>query len=223
MSYLLSRSRAAAVERSALRGVLYRWFERRPSVLPFWRFTIGARIAVIALTLAVPLNLVIFAVIGRLSEAADETQRASMLYSARSVAAAVDAKLDKYVALAQALARSPALLEDNLDVFEAEARRAFTTPDAWVAVADLEGQQLINMLRQPGQRLPARNPPGFAHQKRAFETHSTVVSDVRLGKISQDWIISIEVPIFKDGQPFRALAVAVRAQSICQPRQERSG
>ncbi|MGA7325565.1 MAG: PAS domain S-box protein, partial [Rhodomicrobium sp.] len=186
------------------------WFSERL----FSRFTISARITAITLTLAVPLNLLIFTVIWRLSEAANETQRTSLLYTARSVAAAADAKLGEYVTLAQALARSPALLEDNLEVFEVEARRAFLTSDAWVVVADLDGQQLINTMKQPGQPLPVRNPLGLAPQRRALEIHSTLITGVRLGQISKDWIISIEVPIFKNGQPFRALSVALRARSF---------
>jgi PAS domain S-box-containing protein len=39
-------------------------------------------------------------------------------------------------------------------------------------------------------------------------------SDVRVGNISQEWIINIEIPIFKNGQPFRALAVALKTQSF---------
>ena len=90
------------------------------------------------------------------------------------------------MAFAQALARSPALLEERLDGFEAEARRAFASnPDALVVVADLRGQQLINTARQPGQHLPFRDPIGLAAQKRALETHATVVSDVHFGPVSQ--------------------------------------
>jgi PAS domain S-box-containing protein len=182
------------------------------SVPRFSHWSIGARIAAVVLTLAVPLNLVIAGVVWHLSEAASETQRTSLLYAARSVAAAVDAKLGEYMALAQALARSPALFEDDLAVFEAEARRAFTTPDAWVLVSDAEGQQLFNMARRPDQPLPVRNPFGFAAQKRAFETRTPVIADVRLGTVSQEWIINIEIPIFKNGQPFRSLAVVLKAE-----------
>jgi hypothetical protein len=127
-----------------------------PSVVPrFSRWTITARITAVVLTLAVPLNLVVVGVVWHLSKTASETQRTSMLYTARSVAAAVDAKLGEYMALAQALARSPVLLEDNFGAFEAEARRAFASmPDAQVMVADLEGRQLINTAQQPGQMSP---------------------------------------------------------------------
>ncbi|MGA7328066.1 MAG: PAS domain S-box protein [Rhodomicrobium sp.] len=210
MSYFLSRSIVRSGFGGGLGGRLGCWLSERL----FSRFSIAARITAITLTLAVPLNLVIAAVIWRLSEGARETQQTSLLYTARSVAAAVDAKLGEYMDFAQALARSPALVEDNLEGFEAEARRAFTTPDALVMVADLEGQQLINTVKQPGQRLPVRGPVPFAVQKRAFETRSTVITGVRLGIVSLDWIISIEVPIFKNGQPFRALSVAVRVESF---------
>ena len=91
----------------------------------FNRLSISARLILLVLGLALPLNLVIVGVIWDLVQRANEAQRTSLLYAARSIAAGVDAELGKYVALAEALSRSPALLDDNLDAFEAEARRAF--------------------------------------------------------------------------------------------------
>jgi two-component sensor histidine kinase len=188
-----------------------RWLSRSR----FSRWTIGARIIAIVLALAVPLNLVIAAVVWHLAEAASEAQRTSLLYSARSVAASVDAKLGEFVTLAQVLARSPALLDDKLDAFNAEAHRAFESiPDAWLLVADLNGQQLINTARRPGQPLPLRNPASLPAQRRALETRSIAVGDVLMHSVVQDWIISIEAPVFKDGQPFRSLALCVKARSF---------
>jgi PAS domain S-box-containing protein len=195
-------------------SVLARIFERCRSVPSFSGWTIATRITVVLLTLAVPLNLAIFTVIWHLSETANEAQRTNLLYTARSVAGAVDAKLGQYMALAQTLARSPALLEDDLSAFEAEARRAFTSPDAWVLVADVKGRQLMNMARPAGGDLPGRNPVTLPVQKRALEEGSPVITGVRQGMLSHAAIINIEVPIFKNGQPFRELAVAVRAVSF---------
>src|SRR5260370_42100944 len=87
---------------------------------PFPYATINARLIAIVLTLAVPLNIVVVAVIWSLVSAANETQRASLLYSARSIAAAVDAEPGKYMALAPAVAPSPPLLEDGIDAFACE-------------------------------------------------------------------------------------------------------
>ena len=89
------------------------------------RLSITSRLILLVLGLAVPLNLVIVGVVWGLVNRANEVQRTSLSYAARSIAAGVDAELGKYVALGEALSRSPALLDDNLDAFEAEARRAF--------------------------------------------------------------------------------------------------
>ena len=82
------------------------------------------------------------------------------------------------LALAEALSRSPALLDDNLDAFEAEARRAFRAgADAWVLVSDTDGQQLLNTFAQPGQPLPRRKPIAIDALDRAFSTRSNSTAE----------------------------------------------
>jgi hypothetical protein len=95
------------------------------------RLSIPSRLILLVLGLALPLNLVIVGAVWSLVNRASEVQRTSLLYAARSIAAGVDAELGKYVALGEALARSPALLDDNLDAFEAEARRTFPAGGGW--------------------------------------------------------------------------------------------
>jgi PAS domain S-box-containing protein len=207
----MSFNHSAASGSAALGIRLGRWI----APLRFSCWTIGTRISVLVLALLVPVNLVVFATILHLAKSASEAQRTSLMYAARSVAAAVDAKLGEYVALAQVLARSPALLDDNLDAFEAEARRTFLSiDDGWVVVANLEGQQLVNTSRSAGRQLPVRSPVGLAAQKQALDTRSIIVSDVQSGTVSHTWIVTIEVPVFKEGQPFRALSISVKAQSF---------
>jgi hypothetical protein len=93
----------------------------------FNRLSISTRLILLVLALALPLNLLIIGVIWGFVQRANEVQHTSLLYAARSIAAGVDAELGKYVALAETLSRSPALLDDNLAAFEAESRRAFPT------------------------------------------------------------------------------------------------
>jgi PAS domain S-box-containing protein len=181
----------------------------------FANWTIAARLIAIVVALALPLNLLVIAVIWNLANAADKAQRSSLLYSARSVAAAVDAELEKYITLAQALSRSPALLDDNLDAFDAEARRAFASiKNASFLVADLEGQQLINGAAPPNESLPCRPPVAMRAQSLALESHSVVVSDVLIGDAMKDWIADVDVPIFKNDRPFRTLAVSMRVNGF---------
>jgi signal transduction histidine kinase/ActR/RegA family two-component response regulator len=207
-------SRVHSPANSALRKLYARsarWVAGTQLKAAFNRLSISARLILLVLALALPLNLVVGGVIWNLVTRANEVQRASLLYAARSIAAGVDAELGKYVALAEALSRSPALFDDDLNAFEAEARRAFPAgAETWVLVSDVDGQQLLNTFAQPGQPLPRRNPLAIAAQRRAFSTRSIVISDLFRSPLTQNWIVTIDAPIFKDDQPFRALAIIMK-------------
>src|SRR6185503_16305853 len=85
------------------------------------------------------------------------TQMRSLQYTARTIVTAVDAQLTAHIAVGRALAASPALLTDDLAAFRIEAERAL--PDRrreWLVVHDVSGQQLMNLLRPPGEPLPMR-------------------------------------------------------------------
>ncbi|MGB7917600.1 MAG: HWE histidine kinase domain-containing protein [Rhodomicrobium sp.] len=180
------------------------------SAIGFERWTIGARLALIVVALALPLNVLGIAVVDRVVHAANEAQRTSLLYAARSVAAGLDAQLDRYIVLAKFLASSPHLLDDDLREFEAEARRAFVSiSNSWVVVADPQGRQILNTGVKARQPLPPRDPLAIAMQKRALETKSILVSDIFWGPVSENWVTTIEVPIFKNGEPYRELAVTM--------------
>jgi PAS domain S-box-containing protein len=197
--------------------VVFSKFAGLPAAVPphFKNWTIAARLIAIVIALALPLNLVVIAVIWNLNSAASEAQRASLLYSARSVAAAVDAELFKYIAVAQTLSGSPALLDDNLDPFYAEARRAFAPiKDASFLVTDLNGQHLINGAARLDQPLPRLQPVAMRAQNLALESRSVVVSDVLIGNVSKEWVADVYVPIFKNDQPFRTLAVTMKARGF---------
>ena len=170
---------------------------------PFNHLSISAPLILLVLALALPLNLVIGGVIWDLIHRANEAQRTSLVYAARSIAAGVDAELGTYVALAQALARSPALLDTNVEAFEVEARRAVPTgADAWVMVSNADGQQLMNTFAEPGQALPRRNPVAIAAQRRAFATRSVVISDLFRSPLTKNWIATIDVPISRMANRF---------------------
>src|SRR5262245_42739535 len=194
------------------------WLSKRAARLrrkaTITRLSIPGRLGLLVLALALPLNLIIAGTIWGLINRADEAQRTSLHYAARSIAAGVDAKFGKYLALAESLARSPALLDDSLVDFEAEARREF--PEGrriWILVADLNGQQLVNTRAKPGEPLPRRSLLAIADQKRALAANEIVISDV-MRSSSQDWVANIELPIFKNGRPFRALALSIGHQEF---------
>src|SRR5215471_16980635 len=98
------RVRSYGVAPSARRAVYSRLSNGITSVLgkvAFNRLSIPGRLVLLVLSLALPLNLVIAGVIWGLANRADEAQRTSLLYTARSIAAGVDAEISKYLALAE--------------------------------------------------------------------------------------------------------------------------
>lgn len=176
------------------------------------RWSISALLIATVLALALPLNGIILAIIWHMAEAAEQTERTNLLYTSRSIAAAVDAELGKYLALGAALSRSPALLADDLAAFDAEARRTLTEADAWALVADRDGQMLVNTRLPRGQSLPRRSRQGIADQQRAFATGSTLVSDVLIGAATSDWVVDIEIPKLRGGEPFHMLTISLTAR-----------
>uniref|UniRef100_Q07J83 histidine kinase n=1 Tax=Rhodopseudomonas palustris (strain BisA53) TaxID=316055 RepID=Q07J83_RHOP5 len=179
------------------------------------RWSIRRRLAALVLVTALPLALLLAAAIWEMAQEASQAQRASLLYTARALAAAVDARIDKHITLGRALAASPALLDDDLSTFEIDARRAFTDiKDTWVVVGDLDGQLLLNMVAGPNDPLLKRNPVGLAAQHTAFTQNRIVISEVFRGHLSQKLVATIEIPIWKDGRPFRALALPMVAEGF---------
>ena len=182
----------------------------RPLLPSFNEWTLRARLIAMVVALALPLNLSIVAVVWGLAGAAQDAQRKSLLYAAQSVSAALDAELGKYMALAMSLSRSPSLLADDLTAFDQEARRMFQdVPDAWVLVASVDGQQLLNTAALAKQPMAQRLDEGLELQRKAFGNRAPVISGIRIGPVSKRWVTTIDVPIFKDGQPFRALVVSM--------------
>jgi signal transduction histidine kinase len=177
----------------------------------FRRLSISRRLILLLLALALPLNLVIIGVIWDLLSRANEVQRASLMFAAQSIAHGADAELGTYKALAEALSRSPALLINDLLAFEAEARRAFPSREhTLVVLSDPDGLQLMNTHFDLGQPLPRRRPPeAIAAMHRAFSARSIVITDLVKSPISPRLFVTIQVPIFKDGAPFRGLAIVI--------------
>ncbi len=184
-------------------------------MLNFRRLSIRQRLALVVLAIALPMNLLVVGVIAWLAKSAHDAQLASINYSVRSIASALDAHLSRYIALGQALAASPLFFEDDLSAFRAQVEQVLHgTSETWIAVTDTSYRQIMNMLQPPGAPLPTRRPEGMATQERAFATGTVQISNVFVGPIIRDWLATIEIPVFRDGKPFRILALAITARGF---------
>ncbi len=186
-----------------------------PSSDRFARWSLRQQLAAIILLVAVPLNLGVAYAIWSLASSAQDAQRRAIQFTARSVAAAVDAELGKYLLLGQVLARSPALMSGDLETFAIEARRAFEgNSEAWVVVADADGRQILNTLRPAGTPLPIRSEGGRAAQAEAFRTGKRVVSGVLFGPVTGEAAIAIDYPIRNGSGYIRSLVISIKATAF---------
>jgi hypothetical protein len=155
--------------------------------------SIGGSLILLVATLALPLNGLLVVALLSLSSLYQDGQRAALQYTSRAIAAGVDAELGTYIALANALVNSPALLAGDLTEFEAEARRATAwNPNAWVVVSDLDGRQLVNTGATARQPLPRRTPEGLAVHTRALASGQVEVSGVIFGSVRRTWVATAE-------------------------------
>lgn len=178
-------------------------------------WSIRTRITLLVLALAAPLNLLAIGVIWELARQEHATRYSELQYAARTVASGLDAYLSRHIALAEALAKSPALLDDDLSLFRNEAERAFPdTSETWLLVADLKGKQIMNLLARPRQPLPFRSLEGRTVQARALDLRSRIISGIYRGPLSNTFIATVEIPVFRNNQPFRELAVTINAHEF---------
>jgi PAS domain S-box-containing protein len=190
--------------------------EREPQIVGgklFDRLSLKWKLILIVSAAICPLVFILFWAVSSLGDTAERHQREDLAYTAKSIAATADAELGKYRALAGAIGRSPLLRLHNLSQFEAHANQVLPpSADAWVIVHDLEGQQLLNTRSELMGKLVVRNADGMENQRRAFATREPAVSGIIHGPATSTWGVSIDYPIFKNGQPFRSLTVVISAQ-----------
>lgn len=121
---------------------------------------------------------------------------------------AVDRELVSVETALMALASSPNLPEHDLAAFDAQARTIVEGKRvASVVLASLSGQQLINTRRPWGEPLPTVGDPGLI--ARVLETRETVVSDLYVGQVLRQPLVSIAVPVFSSDEIIYVLIASI--------------
>lgn len=139
-------------------------------------------------------------------------------YTARAVAAAVDAQLGIYITALEMLATSR-LLDGPLDAeaFEARARDASERLGGGIVLIDAppDFQMLANTRRQPGVPLPrAVHPEGEPILAGVFASGRPGVSDLFTGAVTGQPTLAVMVPVDRPGQTRRVLALAVTPSDL---------
>ena len=165
----------------------------------------------LALAVALPFVLLTAGIVWQLADNERETRREAILFSTRTLMNAVDTILSKQIAVAQMLATSPALQNDDLATFRKEAERAaHGLSDGWIVLSDQDGQQLVNLSRPEGDVLPRRSATAVDLQRRAIETGQFQVSGIFNGVLVEAPVVTVEVPVGRKDKPPLVLSVVMR-------------
>jgi hypothetical protein len=145
-------------------------------------------------------------------EAQHVAQDAQMI--ARALAAAVDRDLDNGETAARALASQPSLAAGDLAAFHAAARRVLRPefPAYAFVLSGADGRDLLDTRHPWGTALGTSG--NEADVRRVFERGDAVTSGLHRGHDAQPWVISIAVPVWREGKVAYALSVEQRPRRI---------
>jgi PAS domain S-box-containing protein len=170
----------------------------------------------LALTLATLLPMIAFAVVASVLFA--QRERATFERGARertlALLTAVDAELAGSITALQALATSDDLASDSFKTFHAEATRVLRSQPRWLTInlAPPSGQQIVNVLRPFGARLPAiAERPSF---DQVLETGQPAVSNLVQDQITGPLDFAVRVPIIRQGVVTYVLSAVVKPDAI---------
>ena len=157
---------------------------------------LSLRVQLILLVLACILPFVAFTLFNRYAEYAariEATGQGNLVF-VRSVGLLIDAKLQGYTNALRALATANELRTGDLAGFRAQAEDvAQQFPGSSITLLRIDGQQLINTARPPGEALPGR--PDLESIRHIIATGEPVVSNVSMRVSVQDPAIAIDVAV----------------------------
>lgn len=134
-----------------------------------------------------------------------ENLEGSALQASRALVQAVDREFAGAKGALLALATSPALGTGDLRSFDRQARELVARDPHILAIVLMteDGQQIINTLRPFGTRLPISGHPEMVRQ--TFRTGMPTVSDLFVGAVANRYVVSAQVPVFRDDRVVYAL------------------
>ena len=129
--------------------------------------------------------------------------------AASAVMVAIDRDVAAAIVLAETLATSQSLLEGDLARFTVRASGAIQRSGVGsnVVLSDASGQQVLNTLQPFGQPLPRHGNPKIVQV--VFATAKPVISDLYIGGLMHRPVLSVEVPVIRDGTVIYDLSIGL--------------
>lgn len=173
------------------------------------RPTIRTRLTLVVLACALPAVLGVALLLNHFYERERAQLGRDTLLTARALVLAVDRDLSSAKTAALALATSRNIAMNDLGAFQAQAASLLNDefPGFTFVLSDRSGQQLVNTLLPFGQPLPMHGNP--EQLRRVFDSGRPLISDVYVGGLLRRPLISIDVPVWRDGKVVYDLSVGI--------------
>jgi hypothetical protein len=173
------------------------------------RLTLGiqARLVILVLATVLPLvGLASFAMIRTVDNERTRIQR-----NAKERVADLLANVDRQITGIQAelrvLAVSPSLQSGDFAAFDLQMREALKIQGTSIVLHDTKAQQLLSTNRPFGELLP--HATNSEMHDRVVETGKPQISDLIIGAVLRRPILTVGVPVFRDGKVSYVLAMGV--------------
>ncbi|HEX7229940.1 MAG TPA: PAS domain S-box protein [Candidatus Binatia bacterium] len=200
-------------------------FRRKP-LRPF-----SVRIHLVVLVLAAVLPLLVLAglLFWRDVQLRYDAVERGMRNTARALSLAVDREVGRVLAVAETLAACPDIdAQDFKSFYNLSAMAVETSKGAWVSLFDPTGQMIVNTREPFGMSLPnplqesngspANNqdnlPLGNQAIKTVLQTGRPLFSDLFVGVISKVPLLSVTVPVVRDGKVIYALSLGITTNHL---------
>ncbi|WP_157267038.1 hybrid sensor histidine kinase/response regulator [Azohydromonas aeria] len=162
------------------------------------RFSVRSWLVLLALSVLLPTLLAAVMSIAYFYKEERQSSEARVLETARAMSMVVDRELARREGVVKTLAKSPALVQGNLETFYRYARDIAPQPDMAVVLSDISGQQVLNTRRPFGEGSLPRTV--FSKLREQADPLATLVSDLYFAPIGKQYSFAVEVPVVVDGR-----------------------
>jgi PAS domain S-box-containing protein len=179
----------------------------------------AAHLILFALSIAVPLLLLLGALLFR--SVAQERQQIEqrMLEELHDLVAEIDRDIDRQLTLLQVLAASYALAAENWPAFYEQAK-ASLRGKAYLVLLDPAGRQLVNTYVPYGEAPARTGDPDTLDRIRA--TRAAVVSDLFTSLVVKSNVYNVSIPILRDGEVRFVMSLGLTPDNLQQLLRSRS-
>jgi PAS domain S-box-containing protein len=186
------------------------------------RLTLGIQARLVILVLATVLPLVGLASLAMIRTVDDE--RARIQRDVRERVEGLLANVDRWISSIQAelqvLAVSPSLQERDFVAFDRQMREALKIQGTSIVLHDTKAQQLLSTNRPFGEPLPRATNREMLD--RVVAMGKPQISDLIIGAVLRRPILTVGVPVFRDGQVAYVLAMGLGPELLLPLLQEQS-